>query len=239
MSDDAQVATNSPGRWWSWRLLGLWIAVNAGAYVVVVGLGVSLDELLSGTFDFAQNHKWLAVLILALIGGAVQGVVLGVLQWRILRLRMPGLQRRRWVTATFAPSLIIWLLSIAPRLVDTMVSGGDTLDAFKNGFVQALVLGPLIGLAQAMALRDDTTRWKWWFVANVTTWLVGAALYEVAKWLLDALSLPEGIAPAFPLLGFVFHGIWMLWVSAPEATAHVPPSRKRKRQRRAHPATAT
>jgi hypothetical protein len=137
-------------------------------------------------------------------------------------------------------AFVVWLLAIAPGAVDTLAAGGDTLAAFKNGFIQALVLGPLIGLSQATALRGDTTRWKWWFAANVTTWLFGAATYEFGKWLLDELSLPKGITPAFPILAFFIHGTWMLWVTAPDATAHVPPPpERRKRQRPARPPAST
>ena len=32
------------------------------------------------------------------------------------------------------------------------------------------------------------------------------------------------LIPAFPLLGFLIYGVWMLWVTAPEATAVVGPS---------------
>lgn len=95
--------------------------------------------------------------------------------------------------------------------------GANTLEAFKNGFIQALVVGPLIGLSQATALRDDTTRWIWWFAANVTTWLFGALSFEVGKWLTEELSLSSNITPAFPILAFVVHGVWMLWVTAPDA----------------------
>jgi hypothetical protein len=210
--------------WWDWRLLGVWIAVNASAYVVIVLGGVTLEQIASNTTkDLAEDHRLLAVLLTALIGAAFQGFVLGRWQWRILVRRMPGLQRRRWVTATVVPALIVWLLAVAPEAVDTLAQGGDTLEAFKNGFIQALVLGPLIGLSQAAALQGETTRWRWWFAANVTTYLFGAATYELGKWLLDELSFSTRITPAFPLLAFLIHGLWMLWVTAPEATADVPP----------------
>jgi hypothetical protein len=187
------VATSdSRGSWWSWRLLGLWVAINGAAYLVIVVGGVVLEELVSGTADLASSHRVLAVLVVAIIGSAFQGFVLGRWQWQILKRRMPGLGRRRWVIATFIPAFLVWLLVVAPTAVDIVAKGGDSLHAFRNGFVQALVLGPLIGLSQATALRDDTTRWKWWFVA------------------------------AFPLTAFVFHGVWMLWVTAPEATSDVP-----------------
>jgi magnesium-transporting ATPase (P-type) len=208
--------------WWDWRLLGRWILVNTAAYLVIVVGGVALQQFASRTTeDLARNHRLLTILIVALIGAAFHGSVLGRWQWRILRHRLRHLMRRQWVVATFVPALIVWIVAIAPEAVDTLAKGGDTLEAFKNGFIQALVLGPLVGLSQAAALRDDTTRWMWWFAANVTTWLVGAASYEAGKWLMEQLSLSASITPAFPLVAFVVHGAWMLWVTAPDATRDV------------------
>jgi hypothetical protein len=43
-----------------------------------------------------------------------------------------------------------------------------------------LVLGSPIGLSQAMALRAPTRRSVWWFAANVTTYLAGALLRQLA-----------------------------------------------------------
>lgn len=208
--------------WWDWRDLWAWVLVNASAYVVIVVGGVGLEQLASNaTKDLAGDHRVVAVLLVALIGAGFQGFVLGRWQWRILVRRVPHLPRRQWVIATFVPALIVWLLAIAPGAVDTLAQGGDTLSAFKNGFVQAIVLGPLIGLSQATALRGDTTRWMWWFAANVTTYLYGAITFEIGKWLIDLLSLPDGITPFFPLSGFLVHGAWMLWVTAPEAATPV------------------
>jgi Na+/citrate or Na+/malate symporter len=215
---------DTAGSWWNWRVLGLWVLLNAAAFLVVVVGGARLLVLLSSgrTQDLADENRALAVLVIALIGAAIQGFVIGRWQWRILRLRVSGLPRRQWVMATFVPAVLVWLLAIAPGAVDTLAQHGDTFSAFKNDFIQALVLGPLIGLSQATALRGYTARWKWWFVANITTWLFGAISYEFGKWLLNELSVSANITPAFPILAFVVHGVWMLWVTAPDATAHMP-----------------
>jgi hypothetical protein len=213
-------------RWWDWRLLLTWIVVNAAAYIIIVAGGVVLEMVASNfTRSLAEQHRLLGVLVIAVLGAGLHGVVLGRWQWRILVTRMPTLTRRQWVTATFVPALIVWLLAIAPEAVDILAQGGDTFAAFKNGFIQALVLGPLIGLSQATALRADTTRWMWWFAANVTTYLVGAAAYEFGRFLLAGFPTGRWITPAFPLLGFLIHGVWMLWVTAPEAAARQPPHR--------------
>lgn len=223
-----------PGPWWDWRLLAVWILVSAAAYVVIVVGGVALELLASDTTRaLAGEHRVVAVLLVALIGAAFHGLVLGRWQWRILVTRLPGLNRRRWVIATFVPALVVWLLAVAPGAVDILAQGGDTLAAFKNGFIQAIVLGPLIGLSQAAALREDTTRWMWWFAANVTTYLAGAAAYEFGQWVLAGLSLPKEITPAFPLLGFLIHGVWMLWVTAPEAAAELRSPRVQQERHRA------
>ena len=149
--------------------------------MIVVG-GVALELLASSTTkDLAGDHRTVAVVLVAVIGAGFHGLVLGRWQWRILVTRMPGLPRRQWVIATLVPALVVWLLAIAPGAVDILAQGGDTLAAFKNGFIQAIVLGPLVGLSQATALRDHTTRWMWWFAANLTTYLLGVGGLRVRQ----------------------------------------------------------
>jgi hypothetical protein len=208
------------GTWWDNRALLQWTAVNGAAYLVVVGAGVALETLFADAArSLAGVSRSGAVLVVALLGSSWHAFVLGRWQWRILRRRLPDLDRRRWVLATFVPAFLVWLLVFAPEAVDALTAGGVTLAIYRDAFVQALVLGPLIGLGQAFALRRDTARWAWWFLANVTTYLFGAALFEAGRLLLDALSVEQDFSTAFPLLTFAFHGAWMLWVSDPAVAA--------------------
>ena len=62
----------------------------------------------------------------------------------------------------------------------------------------------------------------WWFVANVTTWLTGAAAHALGVWLQHQLSLPAQTPAFFPVLAFTVHGAWMLWVTAPQAASPRP-----------------
>lgn len=211
-------ASDRAGAWWDWHLFGLWVLVNCAGYAVVVLGGTALEFLASSaTKGLVEDHRPIAVLLVAVIGAAFHGTVVGRWQWQLLRRRVPDLRRRRWVIATLTPAFLVWLLVIAPEAVDVLAKGGDTLGAFRNGFAQALVLGPLIGAAQATALRDDSSRWMWWFVANVTAYLSGAALHELGVWLSHELALPGRAVPYFPLVAFTVHGAWMLWVTAPAA----------------------
>lgn len=202
--------------WWDTRLLLRWTAVNAVAYLVIVTAGITLEVAFSGPArSLADVDRALAVLAVAVLGASFHGFVLGRWQWRVLRLRLPDLSRRRWVISTFVPAFAVWLLVFAPQAVDALTAGERTLTIFRDAFVQALVLGPLVGVGQALALRDDTRRWAWWLPANVTTYLLGAGLYVAGRLLLDALPVERDFSTAFPLPTFLFHGVWMLWVTAP------------------------
>jgi hypothetical protein len=213
--------------WWDWRLFGLWVLVNGAAFLVIPVVAILLEWLASAaTHDLVFHRRTLAVLIIAAVGAGTQGVILGRWQWRLLRRRVPGLRRRRWVMATLVPAFFVWLAVISPAAVDILARGGDTLAAFGNGIVQALVLGPLIGLSQATALRGHSSRWAWWLAANVVTYLSGAGLYEFGSWLQHALSLPGRIPAFFPLVAIAIHGAFMLWVTAPGATTDARPARQ-------------
>lgn len=231
-------AARDTGPWWDWRLLGRWVLVNALAYVIVIVGGVALEALASDTVRIlSHDHRLLAIAIVSVLGAGFQGMVLGRWQWRILRHRMPRLEQRRWVVATFVPALVVWSFGLAPGAIDVIARGGDAIEAFRFGFSRALVLGPLIGLAQATALRGFTSRWMWWFVANVTTFLIGSGLWRVGEWLLADWGLSGEVSPAFPVLGFAIDGAWMLWVTEP-ATRDLPDAissgRGRSRAGRGH-----
>lgn len=207
------------GSWWDWRLFGVWVLVNSIAFLVIPVAGLLLEHVASlATRELVHDHRALAVLIIAVAGAGTQGVILGRWQWRVLRHRVPGLKRHRWVIATLVPAFAVWVLVIAPGAVDMLSRGSDTLTAFLNGFVQALVLGPLIGLSQATALRGLSTRWAWWLAANVVTYLSGSVLHAAAGWIQEWLSLPGRLPGFFPVVAVAIHGVWMLWVTAPAAT---------------------
>ena len=89
--------------------------MNAAAYVVVVVGAVALELLASNTTkDSVSDHRVVAVVLVAVIGGSFHGLGLGRWHWRILAARIPGPPRRQWVIATLAPALFVWLLAIAP-----------------------------------------------------------------------------------------------------------------------------
>ncbi|MGN6131724.1 MAG: hypothetical protein ACTHOK_15385, partial [Nocardioidaceae bacterium] len=118
--------------WWDTRLLLRWTAVNAVAYLVIVTAGIALEVAFAGTArSLADVDRALAVLAVAVLGASFHGFVLGRWQWRVLRLRLPDLSRRRWVISTFVPAFAVWLLVFAPQAVDALTAGQRTLTIFR------------------------------------------------------------------------------------------------------------
>jgi hypothetical protein len=217
---------NGAGRWWDWHLFGLWVLVNAAAFAVVPLVGVIVEQLAAtAAKNLAQHHRVLTVLIIAVIGAALQGIVVGRWQWRLLQRRLTGLERRRWVTATVIPAFGVWLLAIAPQAVDLMAQGGNTLTVFRNGFIQALGPGPadrpvpvdrVAGSHQPVGVVVRRER------DHIPHWGRDARLGCVAA----APAVSTRQTPAFfPVLAFVVHGTWMLWVTAPQAAHPATPPR--------------
>jgi hypothetical protein len=214
--------------WWDRRLFWRWVGANAAAYLIIVLGGALLLTLTSDiTESLMSSRRRLAIIAIAILASAAYGLVLGHLQWSVLRQRMPDLPRKDWLVATFIPCVVAFTFVIGPQALNDVVAGSDPFNVFKDAFVQAFVLGPLIGISQATALQGHTARWKWWFVGNITSWLFGALTIEAASWILGQVASYPGdstsvaVSPAFPLLTIAFHGLWMLWVTAPEATYQV------------------
>ena len=67
--------------------------------------------------------------------------------------------------------------------------------------MQAIVLGPLIGLPQATALGDHTRRWMGWLAANLTIYLLAAVAYSPASARWTPSPSRRRSRPPFPLLG--------------------------------------
>jgi hypothetical protein len=106
--------------WWAWPVFGRWILVNSIAYVVIPIAGALLQTLASsGTKDLVNDHRAIAVVVVAVVGAGVQGTLWGRWQWRVMRRRVATLPRHRWVVSTIVPVFAVWLLVLAPSAVDT------------------------------------------------------------------------------------------------------------------------
>jgi hypothetical protein len=218
-------STTDPAAGWDAHLWRLWALYTAVAYTVILAVIVVLTSLGLHVTEVALDHRFVGTLLIATFGAVLYGAVLGALQWRVLRERVP-IPRRAWVRAAVTPALVVWAVVVVPAGIAAENSGDDIRVSYFLAISQALALGPLIGFSQAVALRPYTERWKWWIAANFASWLVVQALFFLVSVLFGAFDFAHGNGS--PLEAYLvllaatpLSGRWMLWVTAPDATLPV------------------
>ncbi len=207
---------------WNKRLWLDWALANAVAYTVILlfiyGMETfSLDE--STTVDLKGNT--VAQLLVATVGALIYGVILGRLQWRVIRERV-AIPRRSWVVACVVPALISWVVIVVPAATNASGSDGELRTAYFLAVSQALALGPLLGISQAKWLRPHTRRWAWWIGGNIASYLVVGAVFYVLSLVFSGFDFTDGRGSPLEayialLLTTPLSGRILLWVTAPSA----------------------
>lgn len=144
-------ALTSEPRGWHARLFREWVLYNAVAFTIIL----ATVYLLAGTgLDVTKQAAAhiVATLLIALAGALLYAGVLGSLQWLVIRQRIT-IPRRRWVVMNIAVSWAIWLLTVLPSVTHAATSSGNVQAAYLLAVTQALALGPILGIGQAVALR--------------------------------------------------------------------------------------
>jgi len=211
-----------PASGWDPHLWASWALYTALAYTVILAIIWALTSLNLDFTRVAVDLRAVGTLLIATGGAALYGAVLGRLQWRVLRRRVP-IGRRRWVGACIVPALIAWIIVVVPVGVSAETSGHNLRVAYFLAVSQALALGPLIGFAQARALKPYTERWKWWIAANLVSYLVVYAVFYLLSVIIGGFDFLESENP--PLEAYIvliattpISGRWLLWVTAPSRT---------------------
>lgn len=115
-------------------------------------------------------------LALVVAGGLVEGVALGLAQRRAFLPTHPAIRRRAYLVLTVVVAGLGWAAASAPS---ALAGPGDgtappQVLVVLGGAGLGLVMGPLLGLAQSVALRPTQMRTRDWVVAN--TWAWGPAM---------------------------------------------------------------
>jgi hypothetical protein len=122
------------------------------------------------TFDWTLWLQWLAVTTLGwVLAGvllpefalAAAGLVIGSLQWVVLRQRVP--QAGWWVPASAVGWAAGWAIVIA-------------LDPQEIGFLTGTLLGATMGALQWLFLQRHFHRAGWWIVVSALGWTAGLTL---------------------------------------------------------------
>jgi hypothetical protein len=111
----------------------------------------------------ATTLGWLlGSLLLPYISTTAAGVGVGIMQWPVLHHRIP--RAWRWPVATAGVWIVgsLILLAAVPSDLQILVGG--------------ILLGPTVGLAQWLILRDQVHWGGWWIVISTMAWITGLTL---------------------------------------------------------------
>jgi hypothetical protein len=206
-----------------------WILANAAGEAV--GLGLTALVGIAAVLYAGKGPGVVVTLVLALsailAGTLIEGAVVGTAQWLVLRRPLPGISWRSWVVATGAGALVAWTLGMVPSTVYSLradPSGGATAEpsdgvVFGLAFLMGLVLGPVLGLSQWLALRRFVARAALWMPANALAWAVGMVVIFVGV----DLATSGGYGPStVAILGVTLfcagaavgavHGLALVWL---------------------------
>ena len=151
-----------------------WIA----ACVVAETLGMTAAAAAATAADgVAARPDWWATpataLAIVVAGGLVEGLALGWAQSGQLRRRLPALRRSRYVLWTLLVAGLGWSAASAPAVLAPAGSPGNppALPLVLLGAAGiGLVMGPVLGAAQGLALRGAAARPTMWVVGNTCAW---------------------------------------------------------------------
>ena len=151
----------APQRRPGWRVWFLWLMAAAygwGTAVEVTGLG----EL---TLQSSPPR-----LLDAYLGVAVAGILVGALQWLVLRKK---LARAGW-----------WVLTSlgAAVLFGVVVFGVGMVNADMGWVAGTGLIGTVAGVLQWLVLKQQVLRALWWVLASTVGWVVGIPVGGMVGW---------------------------------------------------------
>ncbi|HSJ44137.1 MAG TPA: nitroreductase/quinone reductase family protein [Euzebyales bacterium] len=201
----AQIAPTGPSAITASASVALWRRwVGANAVGELLGLG--LTGVAAAIAMVTIEPRWPLVAAGAVVAtGTIEGTIVGLAQWRVLRDHL-DLSARRWVTATVVGALAAWAAGVTPSLVlaDADGVGVEPTLAMQLGLAAALglVAGPVLGGPQAVALRGLVDRpWRW-VAANAVAWACALPVTFLAPALAPAGSGAPVLAAGFAVGAF-------------------------------------
>jgi len=199
------------------ELIGLGAVALAG-YGIVLWLG---EPTGIGSILFAMVF---------VILGAGEGLIVGLAQSRVLRLRIPAL--RGWIRATVVGAVVAWMLGMLPSTIMSFASppaAPDEAPAISDAMqlvlaaMLGLVAGPVLAFFQWHTLRRYVLQHSiWWLPANAVGWALAMPIIfigvDIAAAGTEPLMIALGVGLALLLAGAVVgavHGRVLAWLLKP------------------------
>lgn len=111
--------------------------------------------------------------VMAVVLGCLDGMVMGWIQWRVLRSALPDVTRAIWVRNTAIASTLVWASAM---LMPSVYARYGVLNDYQEIAIwvpACLVMFIAVGAGQARALKGIVRNPNRWTTANVMAWLPG------------------------------------------------------------------
>lgn len=208
-----------------------WVLANGAAEAIGLGATLALDALILAALSSQQQPDMAVIgILLVTATGALEGSMVGLLQWSVLRRPFPHIARRAWIIATIAGALVAWFLGSLPStLIDVGAQqGGVPMDdpsplmMYALAAGMGLALGPVLGVPQWRVLRRHAQDAWVWIPANCVAWAAGMPMIFLSIDLAQSLGLTSPLALAGSLVAGLFaagaivgavHGAALVWLA--------------------------
>ena len=156
---------------------GPWLTACLAAETIGMTASAAAARLSTNALEgTATTGDHVRAWLLVIGGGLVEGTALGLLQARALDTWLPRKGRRRWAVVTLCAAGLGWAAASAPSAFasDSASSGSEPPAAVMllGAAGLGIVMGAVLGGAQASVLRPYVRHPGRWVTANVTGWAV-------------------------------------------------------------------
>jgi hypothetical protein len=207
-----------------------WVGANSLAEGLGLGATLAVDfVIMSRLMNAPGVLTSLLSIPLVTVSGAIEGALVGLLQWSVLRRAFPLFARRAWVLATVAGALVAWFLGSLPGTLMDMgaAESGAPVQEPPAAVVLLLAagmgafLGLVLGYPQWRVLRRAAPGAWLWLPANCAAWALGMpAVFAAIDLAQRSASLPvallialAGLLVTGALVGAV-HGLALVRLAA-------------------------
>lgn len=156
-----------------------WTALCAVAEATGMSAAAAAAKISQALVGDPGNGRQMALaLSIVIAGGLVEGLALGGLQAAGMGRLLPELNRRRWLLITTAVAGLGWAAASAAIAVSSQDDGAAPAPLLIIGGAIGLgvVMGALLGAAQATVLRPQVRHpWRW-VSANMLAWAPAMAV---------------------------------------------------------------
>lgn len=173
-------------------------------WTINCALGELLGIGIAGAIAFGVNgiigepqtiSSKILVLFFMLVAGFIEGFMLGIFQWTVLKNKFQKIPKNKWIFYTILVAVLGWFFGMLPSLFfispDATSNNAQSSD-FDNPIIFALLsmgtgitLGAVFGLFQWFVLKHYAQKAYLWILANSLGWGLGLG------WIYIFASLPS------------------------------------------------